>query len=74
MSSNYRKGYGEFNNDFSVCDDEGNALVVIKCPPKVRCITLEEPNTYSGSDIPNILSCSDSCPCCARGNNNINDT
>lgn len=67
MASNYKRCFREFSNDSCMFDDEGNALVVIKCPPKVRCITLEEPNACSGSDIPNLASSTEFCPC--YGNN-----
>lgn len=71
MASNYKRCYREFYNDLSMFDDEGNALVVIKCPPKVKCITLEEPNTFSGSDIANIASTSDMCPCCIQKGDDV---
>ncbi|KAM7352135.1 tetraspanin 33B [Cochliomyia hominivorax] len=73
MATNYTRSYREFYNDMCMYDDEGNALVVIKCPPKVKCITLEEPNTFSGSDIPNLVSSADMCQCCEHYNNDDGD-
>ncbi|XP_037820342.1 uncharacterized protein LOC119609570 [Lucilia sericata] len=73
MATNYLRSYREFNNDLCMFDDEGNALVVIKCPPKVKCITLEEPNTFSGSDIPNMVSSTEACQCCSNGQENVVD-
>ncbi|XP_061397613.1 uncharacterized protein LOC133333314 [Musca vetustissima] len=43
-------------------DDDGNALVVVKCPPRVRCVTLEESDSID-SDVANIGSDVEPCIC-----------
>lgn len=64
MITNNWRGYCELKNDMSMYDDEGNALVVIKCPPNVKCIALEEQNTDDSDCIPNVSSDTEPCLCC----------
>ncbi|XP_005182936.2 uncharacterized protein LOC101890537 [Musca domestica] len=52
--------YCELESSF---DDDGNALVVVKCPPKVRCVTLEEAVSID-SDMANVGSDVEPCICC----------
>ena len=63
MSANECSDYSTLVNDMSMFDEDGNALVVIKCPPNVKCITMEE-QINSDSDLPNIQSSSKACICC----------
>ncbi|XP_075153974.1 tetraspanin 33B [Haematobia irritans] len=58
--------YQELCNDMSPDDnDDGTALVVVKCPPKVKLIVLDESNSFD-SDIPNFCTDSDPCTCCCE--------
>lgn len=47
------RNYNDLRNQTSntpYCDDEGNALVLVKCPPNVKCITLEEKDNRCDCD------------------------
>ncbi|XP_073822543.1 tetraspanin 33B [Musca autumnalis] len=44
-------------------DEDGNALVIVKCPPKVRCVTLDE-SISMDSDVANVGSDTEPCICC----------